>query len=140
MAINNNLYPPIVKTYMPAFVTDGLADVTTCRVYFSLSPYNKSTDIANVQVTIRDQNSNKSVLKKADYPSAVKITSLQEDTTKTVDRFYIEIPEQDIQGGWKNNLYYRVQLRFTDMFAETIEPGTKGLDTWLSANYEHFSE
>lgn len=140
MAINNNLYPPIVKTYMPAFVTDGLADVTTCRVYFSLSPYNKSTDIANVQVTIRDQNSNKSMLKKADYPSAVKITSLQEDTSRTVDRFYIEIPEQDIQGGWKNNLYYRVQLRFTDMFAEAIEPGTKGLDTWLSANYEHFSE
>lgn len=140
MAINNNLYPPIVKTYMPAFVTDGLADVTTCRVYFSLSPYNKSTDIANVQVTIRDQNSNKSMLKKADYPSAVKITSLQEDTTKAVDRFYIEIPEQDIQGGWKNNLYYRVQIRFTDKFAEAIEPGTKGLDTWLSANYEHFSE
>ena len=141
MAINNNLYPPIVKTYMPAFVTNSdNIEETTCRVYFSLSPYNKSTDIANVQVTIRDQNSNKSMLKRADYPSEVKITSLQEDPTKTVDRFYIEIPEADIQGGWKINKYYRIQVRFTDLEAEAIEPGTVKLDTWLSANYEHFSE
>ena len=141
MAINNNLYPPIVKTYMPAFVTNSdNIEETTCRVYFSLSPYNRSTDIANVQVTIRDQNSNKSMLKRADYPSEVKITSLQEDPAKTVDRFYIEIPEADIQGGWKINKYYRIQVRFTDLEAEAIEPGTVKLDTWLSANYEHFSE
>ena len=141
MAINNNLYPPIVKTYMPAFVTNSdNIEETTCRVYFSLSPYNKSTDIANVQVTIRDQNSNKSMLKRADYPSEVKITSLQEDTARKTDRFYIEIPETDIQGGWKINKYYRIQVRFTDTNAEVIEPGTVKLDTWLSANYEHFSE
>lgn len=141
MAINNNLYPPIVKTYMPAFVTNSSnTEETTCKVYFSLSPYNKPTDIANVQVTIRDQNSNKSMLKRADYPSEVKITSLQEDTTRKVDRFYIEIPETDIQGGWKINKYYRIQVRFTDTNAEAIEPGTIKLDTWLSANYEHFSE
>ena len=141
MAINNNLYPPIVKTYMPAFVTNSSnVEETTCKVYFSLSPYNKPTDIANVQVTIRDQNSNKSMLKRADYPSEVKITSLQEDTTRKVDRFYIEIPETDIQGGWKINKYYRIQVRFTDTNAEAIEPGTIKLDTWLSANYEHFSE
>ena len=100
MATNSNLYPPIVKTYMPAFIakSDETED-TICRVYFSLSPYNKSTDIANVQVTVRDQDSNKSMLKKADYPSEVKITSIQEDTSRAVDRFYIEIPRADIQGG-----------------------------------------
>ena len=32
MAININLYPPIVNTYMPAFLVDDV-----CRVYFSLS-------------------------------------------------------------------------------------------------------
>ena len=31
-------------------------------------------------------------------------------------------------------------MRFTDTNAEAIEPGTIKLDTWLSANYEHFSE
>jgi hypothetical protein len=99
MVNNTNLYPPIVKTYMPAFLTEGAVDETTCRIYFSLSSYNNSTEIANVQVTVRDQDTNKSMLKKADYPSSVKITSLQEDTSKMIDRFYIEIPEADIQGG-----------------------------------------
>ena len=140
MVNNTNLYPPIVKTYMPAFLTEGTEEETTCRVYFSLSPYNNSVDIANVQVTVRDQNTNKSMLKKADYPSSVKITSLQEDTSKLVDRFYIEIPETDIQGGWQINKYYRIQIRFTDFEAEAITPGTTQLDTWLSANYTHFSE
>lgn len=143
MAININLYPPVVKTYMPAFVTDSSnPENTTCRVYFSVSPYNRDniTDIANVQVTVRDQNTNKSMLKKSDYPSAVKITSMQEDTSRTTDRFYIEIPESDIQGGWKINLYYRIQLRFTKNTASELTPGTAGLDTWLSENQEHFSE
>lgn len=141
MATNSNLYPPIVKTYMPAFIakSDETED-TICRVYFSLSPYNKSTDIANVQVTVRDQDSNKSMLKKADYPSEVKITSIQEDTSRAVDRFYIEIPRADIQGGWKINKYYRIQIRFTSLEASIIEPGTKQLDAWLAANYEYFSE
>ena len=141
MAINNNLYPPILKTYMPAFIANSNeVEESTCKVYFSLSPYNKITDIANVQVTIRDQDSNKSMLKRADYPSEVKITSIQEDTSRTIDRYFIEIPKSDIQGGWRINKYYRIQIRFTDLEAETLEPGTVKLDTWLAANYEHFSE
>ena len=141
MAINNNLYPPILKTYMPAFIANSNeVEESACKVYFSLSPYNKITDIANVQVTIRDQDSNKSMLKKADYPSEVKITSIQEDTSRTIDRYFIEIPKSDIQGGWRINKYYRIQIRFTDLEAETLEPGTVKLDTWLAANYEHFSE
>ena len=100
MAINNSLYPPILKTYMPAFVTDSSnIEDTTCRVYFSLSQFNKEQEIANVQVTIRDQNTNKSMLNKNNYPSEVKITSLQKDVSRTVDKFYIEIPEADIQNG-----------------------------------------
>ena len=80
------------------------------------------------------------MLKKADYPSEVKITSIQEDTSRTIDRYFIEIPKSDIQGGWRINKYYRIQIRFTDLEAETLEPGTVKLDTWLAANYEHFSE
>ena len=41
MAVNNNLYPPIVATYMPAFlINSGNAVKDTCRVYFSISAYN----------------------------------------------------------------------------------------------------
>lgn len=100
MAININLYPPIVNTYMPAFIADSDdATKNVCRIYFTLSQYNVSTDIANVQVTLRDQNTNNSMLKRTKYPSEVMITSLLEDTTKTSNnRFYIEIQSTDIQG------------------------------------------
>lgn len=141
MAINNSLYPPILKTYMPAFVTDSSnIEDTTCRVYFSLSQFNKEQEIANVQVTIRDQNTNKSMLNKTNYPSEVKIASLQKDISRTVDKFYIEIPEADIQNGWEINKYYRIQIRFTDQEAEVLPPGTSKIDAWLASNYEHFSE
>ena len=30
----NNLYPPIIDTYMPAFIRDN-----TCKVYFSISNF-----------------------------------------------------------------------------------------------------
>ena len=46
MAVLNNLYPPIIDTYMPAFLADG-GQLTgeMCRVYFSISLYNSKEDI-----------------------------------------------------------------------------------------------
>ena len=136
MAININLYPPIVNTYMPAFLADG-----TCRIYFTLSQYNVSKDIANVQVTLRNQNTNDSMLNRSKYPSEVMVTSLLEDTSKkTNDRFYIEIDPEDVQGKfWEINKYYRVQLRFTKDGADPA-PSNNKLDTWLAANVDKFSE
>jgi hypothetical protein len=99
MAININLYPPIVNTYMPAFLADNI-DITknVCRIYFTLSQYNISTDIANVHVTLRDQNTNKSMLDRSKYPSEVMITPLLEDTSiNSNNRFYIEIESTDVQ-------------------------------------------
>jgi len=43
MAVGNNLYPPIIATYMPAFVR-----TSPCKVYFSLSSFNSPEDIMNV--------------------------------------------------------------------------------------------
>ncbi len=41
MAAINNLYPPIVDTYMPAFLINSEnAEKNICRVYFSLSLFN----------------------------------------------------------------------------------------------------
>ena len=81
------------------------------------------------------------IIRKSDLKeNSASYSYMYKNPAKTVDRFYIEIPEADIQGGWKINKYYRIQVRFTDLEAEAIEPGTVKLDTWLSANYEHFSE
>ena len=60
MAINNNLYPPIIKTYNPAFLING--DNSKCRIYFSISLYNTLSEISNAQIAISYQNSNKSAL------------------------------------------------------------------------------
>ena len=86
MAVNNNLYPPIVETYMPAFlINSGDVVKDTCRVYFSISAYNSLADIANAQVTVSDQNTNVSVLNEEKYPCDIMLVPIMEDRTKTTD-------------------------------------------------------
>ena len=141
MAININLYPPIVDTYAPAFLVDSGTDKDICRIYFTLSKFNTMADIANIQVTVRSQYTNLSVLDKSKYPSEIMITNVQEDTSKTSDdRYYIELNKTDIQGGkFEINQYYKVQMRFTHKDAPAA-PNNQALDAWLAANIDLFSE
>ena len=143
MAININLYPPIVDTYVPAFLTDSGTDKDICRIYFTLSQFNTMEDIENVQVTVRSQYTNLSVLNKSKYPSEVMLTSIQEDTSRTSDdRYYIELNKTDIQGGqFEINQYYKVQMRFTHIDAADVSLATpQAIDGWLAANINLFSE
>ena len=141
MAININLYPPIVDTYAPAFLVDSGTNKDICRIYFILSQFNTMEDIANIQVTVRSQYTNLSVLDKSKYPSEIMITNIKEDTTKTSDdRYYIELNKTDIQGGkFEINQYYKVQMRFTHKDAPAA-PSNQALDAWLAANINLFSE
>ena len=141
MAININLYPPIVDTYVPSFLVDSGTDKDICRIYFILSKFNTISDIANVQITVRNQYTNLSVLDKSKYPSEIMLTSIQEDTSKTSDdRYYIELNKTDIQGGkFEINQYYKVQMRFTHIDAPAA-PSNQALDAWLAANINLFSE
>lgn len=143
MAININLYPPIVDTYVPAFLVDSGTDKDICRIYFTLSKFNTISDIANVQITVRNQYTNLSVLDKSKYPSEIMLTSIQEDTSKTSDdRYYIELNKTDIQGGkFEINQYYKVQMRFTHVDAVGVSLTTpQAIDGWLAANINLFSE
>ena len=141
MAININLYPLIVDTYAPAFLVDSGTNKDICRIYFTLSQFNTMKDIANIQVTVRSQYTNLSVLNKNKYPSEIMITNIKEDTTKTSDdRYYIELNKTDIQGGkFEINQYYKVQMRFTHKDAPAA-PSNQALDAWLAANINLFSE
>ena len=141
MATNINLYPPIVETYIPAFLIGSDTDKDICRVYFTLSMFNTTAEIANVQVSVRNQYTNLSVLSKTKYPSEIMIAALQEDAIRTSDdRYYIEIKKTDIQGGdFEINQYYKVQLRFTHKDAPSAPTDGK-LDGWLAANINYFSE
>lgn len=58
----NTLYPPLVDTFMPAFVC-----TTSGSIYFSLSPYNESTKINRLHISLIDASTNKYVLKEGEY-------------------------------------------------------------------------
>ena len=151
-----NLYPPIVDTFMPAFlIRTGINNVSeSCRVYFSLSIYNSASEIGNVQVTVTNQDTNISALNKNYYPSEIMLKLLQTETDAekiSNGQYYIEINPQDIEGGgFKINTYYKVQLRFTakniskPLSIDITNPAEypQKIDTWLNLeeNLSSFSE
>lgn len=143
MAVNINLYPPVVETYMPAFLI-GSSNIqkNTCRVYFSISLYNSLSDIKNAQVTVANQYTNLSVLDKSKYPCEIMLTDIKTDLTRASDdKYYIEIKTSDIEEGFQINQYYKVQIRFTAASAADIFLNTpQAIDSWLATNLSSFSE
>lgn len=156
ISIVNNLYPPLINTYMPSFdINDTIPlpeeeaekgktkEVKPCRVYFALSDFNSLNDIstAGVQVVVNDRNSNRSVLNPELYPGEIKITELYED--KTIEgkyRYYIEIDYNDLVNGFEINKYYKVQIRFTAKNVPLFEDSGLGISVWLVENQQYFSE
>ena len=146
MAVTTNLYPPIVETYMPAFLV-GSEDTekNICRIYFSLSMFNSLNQIKNVQVSLRNQSTNLSALNPKLYPSEIMITNILEDVNvNTANKYYIEIKPSDIiNNNFIIDQYYKVQLRFTNTDASEVpfqEGEPQAIDTWLSENLLNFSE
>lgn len=130
-----NLYPPQMPTYQDAFLA-----TETCRVYFSLSIYNSFNEInKNAQVTVSNQQTNKSVLAQTKYPNEIKLCEVKRDAARASDQYYIEISPEDIQNGFEINQYYKVQIRFTSSTAPE-PPSDAGIDKWLVDNKELFSE
>lgn len=126
MAVNSNLYPPLLETYSQSFlINSGDASKDTCKIYFSLSQYNSISEIANAQITVCNQNYNQSVLDSNLYPCAIMLSPVLIDNSKeTDDKYYIEIKKTDIEGGFKINQYYKVQIRFTSTSADKVSYDT----------------
>ena len=108
MAVNNNLYPGVIDTCMPAFlVSDKI-----CKVYFSLSDYNSETDIKNVQVTVTHQKMNNTALSSTKYPSQIMLTTLKKDTNRPGDdKYYIEIKNTDIDKSYIEDKFSRLDVK-----------------------------
>lgn len=131
-----NLYPPIVDTYMPAFLNTG-----TCKIYFSLSPYNNKDDIHSAQVTVNYQSSNLTALSATKYPNEIKYCQIQEDkNVKGNKKYYIVIkPKEDLIGEkFAINTFYKIQIRFTDN--EAGKELNNFDASWLNQYRDHFSE
>ena len=138
MSISNNLYPPIINTYMPSFIRSDV-----CRVYFSLSDFNKFDDVKNnIQVVVNDKNTNQSVLNPDVYPAGIKITTLQEDKTILGNmRYFVDIlPSELKEKEFKTNRFYKVQIRFTSSAVIPYNPETDKISKWMIDNQALFSE
>lgn len=143
MAVLNNLYPPTISTYAPAFLIDSGTEKDICKIYFSISAYNSYNEIENAQVTISYQNTNLSALDEIKYPCGVMITNIYEDpAVSSENKYYIKIGKEDIEGGkFEINQYYKLQVRFTGVDAAPVSTKVpQAIDSWLVANQSFFSE
>lgn len=115
------LYPPIVDTCTPVFLQGD-----SCKIWFSYSPYmdslsDKEKEKLFMQVSINQQDTNKTVLSKDKWStgSAVfKINSATEGTKEFAHNLsYVTIENSDIRNGFATQQLYKAQLRF--IYAET---------------------
>lgn len=133
------LYPPIFnQSYMPAFIISQQS-----KIYFEISALNALDELYHnaIQVVVKTQKDNKNALVSS-YKNEIVLTSLNVDETREGnDKYYIEIPNSYINGGFKLNEYYKVQIRFTGKNAGTPPAATSSsFGNWLSNNVEFFSQ
>lgn len=146
-SIYPTITPPIVPDMEPAFLKNIL-----CKIYFSFSAYNNKNDIKNVQVSVVNQQTNKSVLDETKYPTGIKLISgwsTDDDDSDKIHQeikqfindypYYINIYPTDLRDGFKSNTIYKVQLRFTHINAGQ-PPDNKATAEWLNNNINYFSE
>ena len=115
------LYPPIVDTCTPVFLQGD-----SCKIWFSYSPYMDSLSDEEkeklfMQVSINQQDTNKTVLSKDKWStgSAVfKVNSATEGTKEFAHNLScVTIENSDIRNGFGTLQLYKAQLRF--IYAET---------------------
>ena len=146
MAYDSALYPPIVATYMPAFVDNK------CRIYFNISDYQswQQGQTLYAQAIVNHQTTNASALNTTNYPLGIKqfstdgiensssdtyIHASEEGTTQfDANQLYIVIDNSDMQNGFKKGEYYRVQIRFSSVSVDITSSSS------ISQNINNFSE
>lgn len=130
--LNFTLYPPIVDTYMPAFLSDD-----ACTVYFSLSSYNSLEDIQGLQFTVKRQDKNTTALKNGLSMITLSSDAIQTTFTELGDAQYSFKIHKNLMHGevFEINTYYKVQVRFID--SQTALPTeNQNIEIW---NKEHLS-
>lgn len=139
MAISNSMFPPIVNTYMPAFVPilqEG--ELGGCKIYFSFSPYQEiGTSLPYAQIIVNNQRTNKNELDLTKYPMEIKRMQIQlDDSVKTDDKYFVTVNAEDLTEGFIQNLFYKVQIRIDKIDSTISAPDS----TWLNNNLDNFSE
>ena len=137
--LNFTLYPPIVDTYMPAFINEK-----ACTIYFSLSSYNSLEDISGLQFTVKRQNNNITALKDGKQ----MITISKNNINKTLNEmgeiqysFNIN-PDMMEKNRFEINTYYKVQIRFIDNQVADLPSNEKdtNINLWNKNHLSNLSE
>lgn len=125
------LYPPIVETYSAAFVTGTDA---VCRVRFSIPPYNSTSALRRMHVSVVDMTTNETVI---DSPLGYKIVSFSLENHDSVSNsYYVDIKASWVKGGtFKTSQFYKVQLRFDESDAVIDDE-----ISYVRSNQDKFSE
>lgn len=143
--MTTTLFPPVVETYIPAFLRDS----GSCKIYFNFSQFNTFDDIIGLHLMVRNQYTNKDVLK-PDYNEIVYYGKNQIIPDPTLNKYYISFDKVYLAStsGFELNESYKVQLRFISKSAEGKpgygvegEPGFGPENpAWIQDNLEDFSE
>lgn len=144
------LYPAILESSMPAFVVQPSPVGGSCRIYFSLSKYNVSTDFTSVHVSIKKQSTGENVVNTTDDTThnLYRATGIILDVVATQDfseenLFYVDIDTSNLKTtdgsyyGWIPGTLYQVQLRLSEV---NYGGSSSGQAAWLNENANHFSE
>ena len=102
--ISNDLFPPIIDSYMPGFLpADG------CRVYFSISDYNDFNDITKAEISLKYQRDNSSALDTETME--IEKADIVIDNLKTSnDKYYFDLQTNNFVVG----TVYKLQIRLYD--------------------------
>ena len=128
----NTLYPPTISTFLPAFV-----NTSSAIIYFSLSPYNSSSEIKRVHVSLTNQLNNETAFNNL---NGIIFKDLKQDSS---GMYYIEIAPGDLKNNTFNiNQFYKVQLRFDSYDGDNTSLITTeaGVTQYLLEYQNYFSE
>lgn len=134
--LNFTLYPPIVDTYMPAFINDD-----ACTVYFSLSSYNSLEDISGLQFTVKRQANNITALKDGKQMISISKDKIQKTLNEMGEIQYSFNIDPGImeKNRFEINTYYKVQIRFIDNLVSP--PSDKvNINLWNKDHLSNLSE
>ena len=146
---SNNLFPPIIDDYLPAFLQ---AD-NSCNIVFKLSQFNVESefDLSLTQITISNLNTNKSMLNPNKYPNEIKIAEAISNGDGTYSIILNNIEKKyDAEGHeierwsllktdqFELNTYYKIQIRLTGTNSEAYDKTKEA--TWINNNLDNFSE
>lgn len=153
--IVSTLYPPLIDTFMPAFLWEGPAPVT-----FSFSPYNSMSRIQRIHVSLVNQKTNQSAFENSSKAvsngevlldniwiipfsengySKNGVSILTVNTTNNTCT--INIPKELLKGkktGFVIDNYYKVQIRLDEAIG--FSDISKLPVNFLSNNRQYFSE